>query len=358
VGLVRGLVLGMGTLLAACVTTYDRGAALYREGDLRGALDVWRTIEPNDREHGEAAQQMGLVEAEFGRLLRRYEKNAQFYEEQGQLAEGLLAYRLALKLEPEQPQVLERVQSLVRTLEERKRTTLSELQSSLKRDDLPEAIRQLREFEKLDPLLAETQPEVRQARALVGAEVRQHLDAGKASFDAGNNRRAKRNVDKVIALEPENVQALGLLSMIERRSKGLPIESSGGESAMGPGAEQPEVTAAEIRAEGEFRAAARAEQRNDLFRALQKYQAAINADPSNAPARAALQSLRERMRPQIPELEGRAKKHFQEEDLQNAVLSWRRVLLIDPTRPGVAFNLERAQRMLARLEEIQAGGGQ
>jgi hypothetical protein len=33
------------------------------------------------------------------------------------------------------------------------------------------------------------------------------------------------------------------------------------------------------------------------------------------------------------------------------------VLLIDPERQSAANNLERAERMLARLEELQAGGG-
>jgi hypothetical protein len=35
---------------------------------------------------------------------------------------------------------------------------------------------------------------------------------------------------------------------------------------------------------------------------------------------------------------------------------WRRVLLIDPGHQRTRENVERAERMLSRLEEIQTGG--
>src|SRR5262245_58814349 len=137
--------------LAGCATLYERGAALYREGDLRGALDEWRTVDPNGTDNGEAKKQIGMVEAEFGRALQRYEKRGLFYEGEGRLAEALLSYRLALKLVPDQPELLKRVQTLMRTLDERKRGEGKGLRDEVAAGHLVEAGRHARELEQLDP---------------------------------------------------------------------------------------------------------------------------------------------------------------------------------------------------------------
>jgi tetratricopeptide (TPR) repeat protein len=337
--------------LAGCATPYQRGADLYREGDLRGALDTWRGIDPNQNEHRDAQKQIGMVEAEFGRMLTRYEKRGLFYEGEGRLAEALLSYRLALKLDPAQPELLARVQTLVRSLDERKRSEGKALRDELAGGHLVQAGQHARELEKLDPFSPAIQVDVRQARAELGSEVLKNVEAGTASYNAGAYGRARKSFEKVLELEPENQTALGYLSYI-RNFETRARQSEAAES----GAYPPDLTPSEINAEGYFRSASQAEQAQDLFRALQQYNAALRVRPSHTKARAALEALRERMRPQIPELEVTAKRYFQEEDLQNAVLTWKRVLLIDPERQSAANNLERAERMLARLEELQAGG--
>jgi tetratricopeptide (TPR) repeat protein len=342
----------LAAALVGCATPYERGAALYREGDLRGALDAWRNVAPGQSEHAEAQKQIGMVEAEFGRMLQRYEKRGLFYESEGRLAEALLSYRLALKLDPEQPELLTRVQQLVRSLDERKRQESQALRQELAGGDLVDAGQHARELEKLDPFSPVIQVDVRQVRAELGEEVLKNLESGKASYNAGARARARVSFEKVLELDPENETALGYLSYIrndETRKRDAP--ESGGI------AEPPvELTPAEISAEGYFRSATQAEQAQDLFRALQQYNAALRERPSHVKARAALEQLRDRMRPQIPELEITAKRYFQDEDLQNAVLTWKRVLLIDPERQSASNNLERAERMLARLEELQSGG--
>ncbi len=341
----------LAAALTGCATPYERGAALYREGDLRGALDEWRTIPPDQQGHRDAQKQIDIVEAEFGRLLTRYEKRGLFYEGEGRLAEALLSYRLALKLAPEQPELLNRVQTLVRTLDERKRGEGKALRDDLASGNLVNAGVHARELEKLDPFSPAVQVDVRQARAELGAEVLKNLESGKASYTAGAHARARASFEKVLELDPENETALGYLSYIrnfETRSRMS--------EASEPGVYPPDLTPSEISAEGYFRSAAQAEQSQNLFRALQQYSAALRARPAHVKARSALEALRERMKPQIPELEVTAKRYFQEEDLQNAVRTWKRVLLIDPERQSAANNLERAERMLARLEELQAGG--
>jgi tetratricopeptide (TPR) repeat protein len=339
-------------VLAGCVTPYERGAALYREGDLRGALDAWRKILPGQREHGEAQQQIGIVEAEFGRMLTRYEKRGLFYEGEGRLAEALLSYRLALKLVPSQPELLNRVQTLVRSLDERKRSEGKALRDELEAGHLVQAGQHSRELEKLDPFSPEVQVDVREARAELGAEVQKNMESGRAALNGGANARARKSFEKVLELDPENADALGYLSIIGN------VETRARQNgAAEPGVYTPDLTPSEISAEGYFRSGAQAEQAQDLFRALRQYNAALRVRPSHVKARSALDALRDRMRPQIPELEVAAKRYFQEEDLQNAVLTWKRVLLIDPERQSAANNLERAERMLTRLEELQSGGG-
>ena len=72
-------------------------------------------------------------------------------------------------------------------------------------------------------------------------------------------------------------------------------------------------------------------------------------------ARRSLTALRSRLRPEVAGLYQMGKRYFQEEDLHNALRVWRRALSIDPTDQRTRENVERAERMLARLEEIQSG---
>ena len=68
-------------------------------------------------------------------------------------------------------------------------------------------------------------------------------------------------------------------------------------------------------------------------------------------------ALRERLQPQVEDLYQRGVSFFQDEDLHNAVRSWRRALAIDPTDERTRDHVQRAVRMLKRLEEMQTGDG-
>ena len=82
-------------------------------------------------------------------------------------------------------------------------------------------------------------------------------------------------------------------------------------------------------------------------------EAALRVDPKHRTARRARDALRERLRPGIGALYEAGKRYFQDEDLHNALRVWRNVLLIDPQDVRTRENVERAERLLARLEEIQ-----
>jgi len=339
----------------ACTTPYELGTTLYREGDIRGALETWRSIPAQDGDHGAAQTQISVVEAEFRRMLTRYEKRGLYYEGEGRLAEALLSYRLALKLDPEQPKLLGRVQELVRTLDTEQRQTLERMRASLEAGKLQAAGQDAQRLERLNPFSPGVQVEIRQVRAALGEEVLRFLEAGKASYPEAP-RRAQRRFEQVLALDPGNETALGYLSYIQERAQPR-AEKADAEPETAAALTPPMVSQAEILAEGHYRSATQAEAGGDAYRALQQYEEALRRNPSHPRAGVASSDLRKRLRPQIEELETRAKRYFQEEDLQNAVLMWKRVLLIEPQRESAAYNLARAERMLARLEELQANDG-
>jgi len=344
-------------LASACVTRYEVGSNLYREGDLRGALETWRGIQPGEADHELAKTQITVVEAEFGRMLRRYEKRAEFYERENRLAEALLSYRLALKLAPDQPTLLARVQTLVRKLDKAERETLATMRTQLQAGKLKDANESARQLEELNPFNPSLQVDVRQVRAALGERVLRYLEEGKAEIGkaiyADSRERARTNFQRVLDLDPKNKAALGYLSYLEELTEARKNARGGDGSEVAT--QMPTPAQSEILAEGHYTSARRAERNGDPFAALVQYDQALRLNPKHPRAGAARDDLRAQLQPKIDELEARAKRYFQEEDLQNAVLMWRRVLLIQPRRESAAYNLARAERMLARLEELQAG---
>ena len=82
----------------------------------------------------------------------------------------------------------------------------------------------------------------------------------------------------------------------------------------------------------------------------------MQANPEHVSARSALSDLRQKLRERIEPLYDEGKRYFQDEDLHNALRVWRRILMIDPTHERARENVERAERILSRLEEIQTDG--
>ena len=102
-------VIGLG-----CETPLVLGEARYREGDRRGALEIWRAAPEDDREQPAIARRITEVQAEFAELVRGYQQSAQQLEHDGRLAEAILDRRLALELQPDDRDSWDRVQRLAR----------------------------------------------------------------------------------------------------------------------------------------------------------------------------------------------------------------------------------------------------
>jgi tetratricopeptide (TPR) repeat protein len=336
-------------LATACAGPYTRGERLYRQGDLRGALEVWNAVPVGTDPRVD--ERLPEVEAEFQRLLRRYEKRAEFFEAEGRLAEAVLFYRLALKLDPEQQMLLDRVQALVRVQQQVVQSKRQALQLTLAEGRLREAGDLVTQLSRLDPFDPAIQIEVRRVRADVGSEAQRHLNVGQEAFAAGNREGARRSFGAALELDARNETALGYLSYLQRFEE---IEAEPGLAS--PPSPPETISQEEILAEGHFHAAEQAAAAGEPYRAISEYQAALRINPRHKRARRRLERVRDGLRPQIAELYDEGKRYFQEEDLNNALRVWRRVLLIDPGHQRTRENVERAERMLSRLEEIQTGG--
>ncbi len=86
--------------VTGCTTALEMGEHRYREGDRLGALEIWRTPNEGQKRDAEVVGRIAEIEEEFAQLVVRYKKRAGYFETKRRLAESILNYRLALKLQP------------------------------------------------------------------------------------------------------------------------------------------------------------------------------------------------------------------------------------------------------------------
>jgi tetratricopeptide (TPR) repeat protein len=332
--LAASLALPIGGSLG-CASPYDRGETLYRQGDLRGAVEVWRGVEPGHRDYERSHVRVETIETELARQLRRYEKRAAFFEKEGRLAEAILYYRLVTELDPSRAALLDHVQQLARIAEQRCAEQRTAMRQALDARELALASHIAGELERLDPFDPAIRIEIRTVQAALAAEVQRHLDEGTHAYAAGER-------------DPGNDEVLGYLSYLQR------FEEMEQRKELPPPPRT--IPREEILSEGHFHSAERALARSDPFLAITEYEAALRVNPRHTGARAGLAGLRERMQPQVEPLYREGRTYFQDEDLHNALRVWRRALLIDPEHANLRENVARAEKILSRLEEIQTSG--
>jgi tetratricopeptide (TPR) repeat protein len=347
----RLAVLLLTTTLLACATKLELGERRYREGEPLAALAIWRGVEDDDFEYEAAQRRVADVEQEFGQLVRYYKKRAVYYEERERLAESVLNYRLALKLQQEDRATLAHVQELVRTLASEREAKRQEMRDSFARGDLAGARAALERLRTLDPFSPETTNDARQLEAALATEIERRLARGRRGFSSGDHDLAEQAFRSALELDPSNETAQGYLSFIER-IRAQERETAATRSA---GVDPREVRASdvEIRAEGLYRNALAAEQKNEPFDAIRWDIRALQADPNHARARRHLDGLRARMRPEVPGLIESGRRKFQQEDLQGALDLWRRALLIEPNHAEAREYAERAEQLLENLDRLR-----
>ncbi|MDH3214371.1 MAG: hypothetical protein OEM05_17995 [Myxococcales bacterium] len=336
--------------VAGCATTLESGERLYREGDHLGALEVWRAAPEDDPAFEEIAKQIDKVQGEFKQLVVRYKKQASYYESRNRLAESILNYRLALKLQQEDPATLDHVQWLARDLATRKTELKTAYGESMDEKNLAAARRDLDRLRTLDPIDPELETAERQLDAALEAEIKRRLNAGKRGLSTGNFRAAERAFEAVRALDADNESARGYLSYIEiRRESGA---TAGGAPA--PDVFETFATDAEIRAEGFYQNGLDSEHTLDSYKAIRYYEQALKTDSGHAEARRRLVDLRHESAGEVNVWIESGQKKFLEGDLQRALEDWENALLIDPGNERALAYKRRAERQLDNLERLRA----
>jgi tetratricopeptide (TPR) repeat protein len=334
-----------------CGTPLATGERLYREGDRLAALETWRAISEDDAGHEKAQQRIAVVEEEFHQLVVRYKQRARYFEAKERLAESIVNYRLALKLQPDDAETLSHVQELARIVVRERRALRAQYRADFEAGYLAKAGANLERLRTLDPFDPELQAEERELREGVQQSITHLLAAGRRGFSDGNYAAAERAFRSVLAVDPNNESARGYLSYIEtiRRAS----RAAGSEPAA---FEPPEVFAsdAEIRAEGFHQNALAAEASGDRFAAIGHDLQALDAYADHAGARQHLAEARRQLAPQVDALIEDGRTHFRNEDLQSALDSWQRALLIDPRNERARAYAARAVRQLENLERLRS----
>ena len=352
----------VGCLAAlACSTPLEKGEAAYHRGDREEAIEAWRRIDAAELDFGAAQQRIEAVADERAQLVERYRQRGRYFEERGRLAEAVLDYRLALRIEPGDRATLAHVQELSRRLATARAEGLARFRRSFARDDLGAARVQIAGLRLLDAFSPEIADGQRQLAEALASRIGGIVARGSEQLEAGELANAEAAFQSVLELDPQNVTARGNLAFIARTRTEQPTGTPGIAHDPDPAdlapARRPRLRARpreiEIRAEGYFQNALAAEANGDVFQAIRYDRAALDADGAHAGARSHLAALRRALAPQVPMLLDAGRRHYQREDLQAALDQWERVLLIDPENSEAIEHSARAAKLLERLEEIQ-----
>lgn len=341
----------MALAVAGCTTTREMGERRYREGDRLGALEIWRTATEGQNRDAEFVGRIAELEEEFAQLVVRYKKRAGYFEAKRRLAESILDYRLALKLQPQDRETLDHVQLLARELMAQKTELRATYRDSLAAKDLAAARDDLRRLRTLDPFDPELETAERQLDDALLAEVSGRLAAGRRGFSTGNYAAAQLAFRSALSLDPDNESARGYLSYIAT------IRRESAASGKGPAAfdaSEPFATDADIRSEGFYQNGLASERAGDLDTAIRHFDRALAANRDHVAARKRLTSIRRRLATQVDPLIEAGRNQFGSEDLQSALDLWRRALLIDPDNARAQAYIARAERQLENLELLRS----
>ncbi len=346
----------------ACATPLEVGEQAYQRGDREGAIEAWRDIDSAELDYDSARGRIDAVSEERGQLVTRHQQRARYFEERGRLAEAVLDYRLALRIDPGNRETLAHVQELSRRVATARSEGLALFRAAFEREDLGAArvhIASLRNLDAFSPEVADSQRRLAEALA---SRIDASLARGARGFDVGNFDDAESAFRSVLELDPQNESARGYLAFIERNR----AEALGASATDAPDPEAAEIsrarprqpraraTEAEIRAEGFLQNALSAEAGGDPLQAIRYDLAALDTDARHAGARSHLASLRRALAPQVAGLLEAGRRHYQQENLQAALDQWERVLLIDPRNDEAGEYAARARKLLERLEELRA----
>jgi tetratricopeptide (TPR) repeat protein len=346
----RALSLLLLLTLVSCINPLELGERRYREGDRVAALEIWRSVRSDSLYYEAIQRRVRDVEDELEQLVVLFRKRGGYYERKGRLAESVLNYRLALKLQPDDRPSLDRVQWLVRRLAALSDEARSAYHESFDAGDLPAARSHLATLRTLDPFDPRLATDERQLDDALQREVRPLVAKGRRAFSSGRYQRAERAFGTVLQLDPDNETARGHLSFIAQiRDE---EEATTDEEPRASDPPQVHATDEEIWAEGFFQNSLGAERAGNLFKAIEYDIRALELNPSHPIAGQHLAELRGRA-PSVETLIEAGRDHYQQEDLEAALEQWRNALLIDPDNTQALEYIARAESLLENLERLR-----
>lgn len=338
-------------IFGACTNPLELGERRYREGDRLAALETWRSVRSDSPYYERIRRRIAIVENESEQLVVRYKKRARYYEQKGKLAESVLNYRLALKLQPDDRDTLDRVQSLVRSLAALRRQARAAYTEAFEAGDLAAATRHLAALRTLDPFDPHLATSERELEDTLRAKVGPLLAKGRRGFSSGDHRSAERAFLAVLEIDPNNETALGHLSYIAK----IRDEETAAVGAPARGFDPTEMASdSRIRAAGLYEKAVRAQTEGRLFDAIDADIEALKLDPGYGKALEHLAALRRDLAPTVEGLIQAGQHYYQQEDLLAALDQWRRALLIDPNNREATQYIGRAESLLESLERLRA----
>ena len=222
---------GVAALWLACAAKVDPGEERYRAGDLRGAIESWRSADDDAFEPRIAA-----VEAELAQRARSYIESARAYEAEGRLAESVLDYRLALALRPDDTETLAHVQQLSRAVATQRAELLDAYRQVRARGDLAAATEALARLRKLDPFEPAYETEEHRLQAAIAEEWRRRherareereaqveslVEAGRAAFGEEQLETALDLWRRALLLDPQNERVQAYIARAERQLETL-----------------------------------------------------------------------------------------------------------------------------------------
>lgn len=338
----------VGTLVAAagCAAgPLARGDAAFRGGDLRGALVAWQAVPPGTAEHAEAKGRIRRGNAYATYLVAERLAEAEAFRAEGRFGEAIQRYREALAVDPFQPEAQARLNGLARRLAREKAAGEGRAAARLAAGDLAGAYDELFVLKVLDPFDADLLDRLDRLEPARAAAARHLLDEARAQLARGQLGAARAAATRTLEFEPLATEAEAILAEIGRRELGPAVveerRAVATRAVASPGAE------------AALRRAQALDQAGQPEEALREVARAAAANPRDGRLVAEVQAMRQALAGSVDRRFVEGIRHYRAERMQQAAREWEAVLLIDPSHVKARLYLEKARKVLEKLDAIQ-----
>ena len=346
-GVRRALAAGALLLVGSgCATTLDRGEAAFRRGDLPRAIAVWGDVPRGTPDYDEAQARIARAGALGRRIVADRLEQAEAYRAEGRFAEAIQGYREALALDPAHPAVRARMNGLVRRLAREKAAGRGRVAARLAAGDLAAAHDELLVLKILDPFDADVLERLEALEPERVALGRRHLEEARALASRGQYAAGIAAAARALDYEALAGEAEALLTELSRRQRAhgeAQADTTSRRAAALPG---PAVDAALRRGQA-------LEQAGQPLEALREFARAAESSRRDPRLAAEMAALRGALGDRAEAAFVQGIRHYRAERMQLAIREWETVLLIEPAHEKARVYIEKARKVLEKLEAIR-----